>query len=108
MFERGNPMDGIDKQLNDLRGRIAEAIAVAGDLAAPAEIMALGPFVRKRRKQLGWTLDDLARHADTTKSHVWSIENGKAPNPTVRMVDALARALGVPLIHLCAAVLRED
>ncbi len=100
-------MEKIDATLATLRQMIASRIATAADEAVP-QVPPLREYVRQKRKALGWTLEDLARHADTTKSHVWAIENGRAPNPTVQMVDKLARALGVPLIHMCAAALRGE
>ncbi len=100
-------MKNIDAALVSLRQMVASCIATAADEAVPP-VPPLGQYVRQKRKALGWTLEDLARQADTTKSHIWAIENDRAPNPTVQMVDKLARALGVPLIHMCAAALRGE
>lgn len=48
--------------------------------------------VRNQRKM---SLDDVAKAAGFTKSHVWEIEQGRARNPTVRAVWGIAGALGV-------------
>lgn len=41
------------------------------------------------------SLQEVADGAGFTKSHIWELENGRARNPTVRMVWSLARALAV-------------
>lgn len=48
--------------------------------------------VRNQRKM---SLEDVAKAAGFTKSHVWEIEQGRALNPTVRAVWGIAGALGV-------------
>lgn len=52
------------------------------------------------RANRGYTLDDLAKRAGITKSHVWEIEQGRSTNPTVATCVALSRALGVSLEYL--------
>lgn len=56
----------------------------------------LGELVRRYRGELRLSLDDVARLAGSTKSHIWEIEDGRSSNPTVRMVQGLAVALGIP------------
>ena len=48
--------------------------------------------VRKDRRM---SLDEVAKAAGFTKSHVWELERGRARNPTVRAVWGIADALGV-------------
>jgi transcriptional regulator with XRE-family HTH domain len=45
---------------------------VAGRAAREA-----GRAVKRLRKQRGWSLRTLAKHADLDFSHVWKIENGR-------------------------------
>lgn len=51
--------------------------------------------MRDVRKQRKMSLDDVAKAANFTKSHVWELEQGRARNPTVRAVWGIADALGV-------------
>lgn len=53
----------------------------------------VGPFIRKRREELRLSLQDVADRIGASKAHVWELENGRAKNPTVRMVLGLAKAL---------------
>lgn len=53
--------------------------------------------LRRLRKM---SLEEVAGASGFTKSHVWEMEAGRARNPTVRAVWALARALGVTPAHM--------
>ena len=53
----------------------------------------IGPFISARRNELGLSLDEVAKRADTTKSHVWEMEKGRSKNPTVMMALAMCEAL---------------
>lgn len=55
--------------------------------------------VRRLRHAKGWTQEQLAQAAGCRRSFISMIESGKA-NPTQRQLEAIARALGVPLAHL--------
>lgn len=56
--------------------------------------------VRSRRADLGLTLDDLATRCGMSKSHVWAIENGRNPNPTIGAALALCCGLSIDLNNL--------
>ena len=56
--------------------------------------------IQKRRKELGMSLDDVAKAAGTSKSHVWELEQGRAANPTIEMAMSLCRALSMSLNQL--------
>lgn len=101
------PVGSVADLLSRLRDAIAAHSADASVAAVPTDITDLGSYVRSQRKALGWSLEELGAHAGCTKSHVWEIEQGRSRNPTIKMLDGLARALGVPLIYLCAAALRS-
>jgi transcriptional regulator with XRE-family HTH domain len=51
-----------------------------------------GREVRRRRKALGLTLEELAERADLTPNYVGSIETGKR-DPSLSTIRALAEAL---------------
>lgn len=52
------------------------------------------------RKSRGLSLDEAGERAGFTKSHMWEFEQGRAANPTIRMLLGLARAYGVSLEHI--------
>lgn len=52
------------------------------------------------RKRRGLSLDEAGQRAGITKSHMWEFEQGRAVNPTLRMLLGLARAYGVSLEHI--------
>ena len=56
--------------------------------------------VRELRSERKLSLDDLAKAAGVTKSHVWEIEKGNSTNPTITTCINLARALGVSVGYL--------
>jgi DNA-binding XRE family transcriptional regulator len=98
-------MIAIDTLLAQLREAVAAEIASAGGSAVPADIGDLASLVRGARKKAGLTLEELAKLAGTSKSHIWETENGRAVRPSIHFLNDLARALGLPLSHLCAAAL---
>jgi transcriptional regulator with XRE-family HTH domain len=55
----------------------------------------LAGVVRAAREARGWSLQELAEQAGTTKSHVWKVEAKGAGNPTLALVVGLARAFEV-------------
>lgn len=73
---------------------IADGSASGGLLSA-----AIAAQVRLRRTQRGFTAAELARQAGLSKATVSALEAGRA-NPTVDTLDALARALRIPLTDL--------
>jgi transcriptional regulator with XRE-family HTH domain len=54
----------------------------------------------KLREDRGLTLQEAGDRAGFTKSHMWEFEQGRAVNPTIRMLLGLARAYGVSLEHI--------
>ena len=57
------------------------------------EIGALGQELRRRRRQQGLSLGDLAERAGCTKSYLSAIECGKKGPPTAAMIERIERAL---------------
>tara|TARA_B100000029_G_C17097294_1_gene786570 strand:+ start:157 stop:504 length:348 start_codon:yes stop_codon:yes gene_type:complete len=53
----------------------------------------LGERLRQKRKEMGWTQEQLAARAGTTQAVIQKIENGKSLRP--RKIDKIAEPLGV-------------
>ncbi|SDF84232.1 helix-turn-helix domain-containing protein [Thalassobaculum litoreum] len=56
--------------------------------------------IRDLRKQHRLSLDEVARRAGCSKTHVWELEQGRAVNPTLSTALSIATALGVSLDYL--------
>jgi transcriptional regulator with XRE-family HTH domain len=67
---------------------------------------ALAGNVRRLRKEKGWTQDDLAAETRVEQAAISLIENGRA-NPTLLMLESIARALDVAFMELFAAAPRQ-
>jgi transcriptional regulator with XRE-family HTH domain len=59
----------------------------------------LGRNVRRLREQKGWSQEKFAFEADIHRTYVSDIERG-ARNPTITVVDKLAKSLGVSFADL--------
>ena len=57
----------------------------------------LGDRVRELRERAGISQRELDRLADLGEGHVGQIESGVKPNPTVRIAEKIAGALGCSL-----------
>lgn len=55
----------------------------------------LGTKIRSLRKEKGFSLDQLATLAETSKSYLWELENRETANPTMDKVAKIAEKLGV-------------
>jgi transcriptional regulator with XRE-family HTH domain len=69
-----------------------------------AEIAARCVALREKR---GLSLQETGDRAGYTKSHIWEFEQGRAANPTIRMLLGLARAFGVSLEHIVGMSIGE-
>ncbi len=67
----------------------------------PSEVAELGNRIRDLRGRHGWTLDDLARRTDLSKSYLSRLEDG-GRQPSIAALLALAQAFGVSLAALFA------
>ena len=52
------------------------------------------------RSKLGLTQEELATRAGVNRSYLASIESGTQPNTSIRIIEQLASALGVPALDL--------
>jgi len=59
----------------------------------------LGKNIRQLRTELGWSQEDYADRAGIHRTYVSEIERGKR-NPTITVVEKLARPLGVSAAQL--------
>jgi transcriptional regulator with XRE-family HTH domain len=62
-------------------------------------LASVGERIRQRRKQLGWTQDELGRKAGISKGFLSNLENSMRSVGAEKLYD-IARALGVSLDHL--------
>lgn len=67
---------------------------------------ALAANVRRLRKERGWSQTDLAAETRVEQAAISLIENGRA-NPTLLMLESIAKALGVAFMELFAAAPRQ-
>ncbi len=67
----------------------------------------VGERIKKRRQELGWTQDQLARKAGISKSFLSDLENGKRSVSANNLLD-IARALGVSLDLLMTGAASQD
>ncbi|RED11016.1 helix-turn-helix domain-containing protein [Parasphingopyxis lamellibrachiae] len=59
----------------------------------------LGENVRRYRKEKGWSQEAFAHEADIHRTYISDIERG-ARNPTITIIEKLARPLGVTASQL--------
>lgn len=52
-----------------------------------------GQVIRKRREEMGLSLQNVADEAGITKAHLWDLEKDRQQNPTVKTVLHLAYSL---------------
>lgn len=62
----------------------------------------LGRNLKRLRLEKGWSQEELADQAGLHRTYVSGVERG-VRNPTITIVAALAKALGVPASDLIAA-----
>ena len=59
----------------------------------------VGRNVKKFRKELDWSQEDLAFECDLHRTYISGVERG-VRNPTVLVLDTIASSLGVPPARL--------
>jgi transcriptional regulator with XRE-family HTH domain len=64
-------------------------------------------MIADMRFDLGMSLQDVADRAGITKSHMWELEQGRAVNPTIKTVNGVAIALGIPFAQLAEGALND-
>ena len=59
-----------------------------------------GEKIRALRKAHGYTLEQLAERAGSSKSYIWELENRAPPRPSAELLARIATALGVTIEYL--------
>lgn len=59
-----------------------------------------GEKIRALRKAQGYTLEQLAERAGSSKSYIWELENRAPPRPSAELLARIATALGVTIEYL--------
>lgn len=57
-------------------------------------------FIKRRRRELGLSLDEVAKRMGGSKAHIWQLETGGSKNPTLWMILGLCEALHCSLNEL--------
>ena len=60
----------------------------------------LAAMLKAKREEKGMTQTDLAKRAKVSQAYVASIEAGSKKNPSLAVLQRLAKALGVPVTEL--------
>ena len=60
----------------------------------------IGKVLRTRREAKGRTQEDLAKRAKVARSYLTKLEAGHSKNPSLAVLQRLAKALGVPVTEL--------
>ncbi len=96
------------RRVRGVRRRLGEDARV-GEERAHAELAALGAFIRAQRVAARRSLRDLAEATGVSHAYLSQLERGRH-EPSLRVLRAIADALGVPLATLLAraGVLDED
>ena len=92
-----------ERLLRELAASIREDIG-----ALPTGVQTLAEEIKTARKLNRMSLQGVADASGYTKSHVWELEQGRSRNPTVAMIAALSKALGVPFLRLAQAALNTQ
>ena len=59
--------------------------------------MNLGEKIKQLREQKGWNTNKLADESDISRGYMWQLENGGKDDPSFRIMEKLAQALGVSI-----------
>jgi transcriptional regulator with XRE-family HTH domain len=73
----------------------------------PRMTTTLGDRIRELRKKKGFTLDELAAKAESSKSYIWELENKDPPRPSGEKLALIAAALDVTTDYLLGADTEE-
>lgn len=60
----------------------------------------VGRKIANQREIKGLSLPELARKAGISKGYLWQIENGSEPNPSIGVLDKIAKALDTTVADL--------
>lgn len=64
--------------------------------------------IKALRKDKGYTLDELADLAESSKSYIWELENKNPPRPSAEKLAKIAKALGVTMDYFIDDGITEE
>ena len=68
----------------------------------------IGCKIRELRKSKGYTLDELAALAESSKSYIWELENKNPPRPSAQKLAKIAKALDVTMDYFIDDEVTEE
>lgn len=68
----------------------------------------IGSKINALRKEKGYTLEELADKAESSKSYIWELENKNPPRPSVEKLAKIAKALDVTLEYFVDEEMPEE
>ena len=68
----------------------------------------MGDRIRRLRKDKGYTLDELAREAGSSKSYIWELENKNPPRPSAEKLSKIAEALDTTVDALIGTLISSS
>lgn len=68
----------------------------------------IGMKIRELRKGKGYTLDELAALAESSKSYIWELENKNPPRPSAQKLAKIAKALDVTMDYFMDDQVTEE
>lgn len=70
--------------------------------------MSIGEQIKKRRKELGMSAEDLGKATGRSRATIYRLENGDTSSFTVETLEAIASALGVDLAYLLSESIQDN
>lgn len=98
---------GISDAINALHAEVRREISRSSVEAFADEKRTLAQLLIDERAQQGLSLQDVAERMGSAKNYVWQLESNRSKNPTVKIVDAIANALGVSVMRVFRAALNS-
>lgn len=68
----------------------------------------IGNKIKSLRKNKGYTLDELAELAHSSKSYIWELENKNPPRPSAEKLAKIAKALDVTMDYFVGDEVTEE
>lgn len=78
---------------NKIRAMVKQDLQAMGYLPATNTLAAIGEEIRQARKSAGLSIGRLAQQSGLEKASISRLESGKNPNPSLRTLSRLAKAL---------------
>ncbi len=79
---------------------IVSFVVAVGQCKVWEEFMAFKEVLKRRRIKKGYSLQELASLMDVSKAHIWDLEQGRAKNPSLEVLQKLSKHLEVPISTL--------